>query len=79
MFSFMGQIRVFFAQRPPIHENLPNYATFITITRGLSPDNVKFCQPVIIGNQYNFTSFLPDQKTSIRTKVMDDQKVEKAL
>ena len=28
MYSFMGQIRVLFALRPPIHDNLPNYATF---------------------------------------------------
>ena len=38
---------------------------------------MKFCQSVIIGNQYNFTFILPHQKNSIRTKVMDDQKVEK--
>ena len=44
------------------------------ITRGVSPDNVNFCQPVIIGNQFNFTFILPIQKTSIRTKVMDDHK-----
>ena len=38
---------------------------------------MNFCQPVIIRNQiyrqYNFTFDLPHQKTSIRTKVMDDQ------
>ena len=49
------------------------------ITRGVSPDNVNFCQPVIIGNQYKFTFTLPHLKTSIRTKVMDDHKVKKPL
>ena len=53
------------------------------ITRGVSPDNVNFCQLVIIRNQtygqYNLTFILPHQKTSIRTKVMDDQKFEKPL
>ena len=38
---------------------------------------MNFCQPVIIRNQiysqYNFTFNLPHQKTSIRSKVMDDQ------
>ena len=38
---------------------------------------MNFCRPVIIRNQiysqYNFTFDLPHQKTSIRTKVMDDQ------
>ena len=52
---------------------------FIRQTRGVSPDNVNFCQPVIIGNQFNFTFILPLQKTSIRTKVMDDHKVKKPL
>ena len=38
---------------------------------------MNFCRPVIIRNQiysqYNFTFDLPHQKTSIRTKVTDDQ------
>ena len=55
-----------------------DFAYYI-ITRGVSPDNVHFCQPVVIGNQYSFTLILPHQKISIRTKVMDDQKVEKPL
>ena len=53
--------------------------TILLQTRGVSPDNVNFCQPVIIANQFNFTSTLPLQKTSIRTKVMDDHKVKKPL
>ena len=41
------------------------------VTRGVSPDNVNFCQPVIIRNQvygqYNFILVLLHQKTSIKT------------
>ena len=32
------------------------------LTRGVSPDKAKFFQPLIIGNQYNFTLILPHQK-----------------
>ena len=53
------------------------YSSLYRFTRGKSPDNVNFCQPVIIRNQiysqYNSTFDLHHQKTSIRTKVMEDQ------
>ena len=61
-----------------------NYASSTLYrTRGKSPDNVNFCQPVIIRNQiysqYNLTFDLPHQKTSVRTKVTDDQNASPKL
>ena len=48
---------------------------------GGKPRQRDFSQPVIIRDQiygqYNFTFILPHQKTSIRTKFVDDHKVEK--
>ena len=78
-FDFFNPSQTNFAFPGQFSEILPRSSKtrVLYTTRGKSPDNVNFCQPVIIRNQiyskYNFTFDLPHQKTSIRTKVMDDQ------